>query len=227
MIDDTLLCDLFRRGLIPGPDETEEAFLKRVEKATSLDHPEWREAAQKTVHSFGFNIDWVPMEYSNRKLAWWEGAATWLQEDHLPSIQLRNSFKKGSFLGYHRSDILAHEALHAARMCFKEPKFEEILAYSIAPEKWKRFFGPFFVRPWESVVLLVSFMIGIFIPWIPMGLLSLGLARLSWRQWIFRKCRRKFPLEIILCLTDQEIKSRSWKKDRSTVRLRLLSLLDN
>ncbi|HEY5235722.1 MAG TPA: hypothetical protein VIJ14_06055, partial [Rhabdochlamydiaceae bacterium] len=97
MIDDNALLEYFHRGLIPGPEESEEAFLKRIQQVKPLAHPEWDEV------SVPFKIDWVPISYSNHKIAWWEGAATWISEEELPSIQLRKNFKKGSFLGYKRS----------------------------------------------------------------------------------------------------------------------------
>lgn len=200
MIDDRLLLEAFHRGLIPGPEESEEAFLKRVEFATSLVHPEWNEAV------LPFKIDWVPLLYSNQKMAWWEGAATWISDKGLPSIQLRKSFEKGSFLGYKRSEILSHEAIHAARMRFEEPHFEEVLAYSTAPQAWKRFFGPLFSRTWEPLVLIAAMILGIFWLWIPMCLIGVSLGWLSCRQWIFKRCCRKLSFPVVLTLTDQEMK---------------------
>jgi len=43
VIDDQGLLGYFHRGLIPGPEESEEAFLKRAELAKPLGHPEWSE----------------------------------------------------------------------------------------------------------------------------------------------------------------------------------------
>lgn len=200
MIDDQGLLGYFHRGLIPGPEESEEAFLKRAELAKPLGHPEWSEAV------LPFKIDWVPLIYSNQKMAWWEGAATWISDQGLPSIQLRKSFEKGSFLGYKRSDVLSHEAIHAARMRFEEPYFEEVLAYSTAPQAWKRFFGPLFSRTWEPLVLIAAMTLGIFWLWVPMSLIGVGLGWLSYRQWVFKKCCRKLSLPVVLTLTDQEMK---------------------
>ncbi len=200
MITDNALLEYFRRGLIPGPEESEEAFLFRVEQAKPLVRPEWGDVA------LPFKIDWVPITYSNHKIAWWEGAATWISEEDLPAVQLRKNFEKGSFLGYKRSEVLSHEAIHAARMRFEEPLFEEVLAYSTAPQAWKRFLGPLFSRTWEPLVLMVGVAVGVFWPLVPVIVIGITLGRLSYRQSIFKKCCRKLSFPIALTLTDQEMK---------------------
>jgi len=229
MEEDALL-GYFQRGLIPGPAELEEAFLQRAAQAQSLPHPEWKEISS----AFCFSIDWVPISYSNHKIAWWEGAATCISDDQLPSIQLRTNFKTGSFLGYRRSDVLAHEAVHAARARFEEPQFEEVLAYSTAPQAWKRFLGPLFSRTWEPLLLMLSLALGIFLPWIPFLLFSLTLGWLICRQYIFKRCCRRLSLPIVLCLTDCEMRKFAWLSEpeiqayierNSTLRSRLLRLL--
>ena len=207
MINDSTLLEYFHRGLIPGPAESEGAFLKRVSFAKPLTHPEWTEV------DLPFKIDWVPLSYSNHQIAWWEGAATWISEEDLPAIQLRKNFEKGSFLGYKRSEMLSHEAIHAARMRFEEPHFEEVLAYSTAPQAWKRFFGPLFSRTWEPLVLMAAVALGIFWPLVPMSVIGLSLAWLSYRQWIFKRCCRKLPFPVILTLTDHEMKQFAWMSE--------------
>jgi len=207
VIEDSDLLKYFYRGLIPGPDESEEAFLQRIQMAQPLSHSEWNDV----VSPFGLVIDWVPISYSNHKMAWWEGAATWISEDQLPSIQLRKNFQKGSFLGYKRSEVLSHEAVHAARMRFEEPLFEEILAYATSPQAWKRFFGPLFSRTWEPLILMLGVMMGFFWPLIPILMIGLSVGWLSYRQWVFKRCCRRFSLQVVLCLTDVEMKKFAWK----------------
>jgi hypothetical protein len=228
-MNDHELLAYFRRGLIPGPDESQESFSLRVQKNTPLNHFEWAAVAEKTKH-FGWAIDWMPIVYSNYKLAWWEGAATWISEK--PFIQLRTGFQKGSYLGYSRLDVLAHEAVHAARIEFKEPLFEEMLAYSVAPQKWKRFFGPLFSRSWEPLVLLLAFIAGGFWWFVPVIALAFCVGWLSWRRSIFKKCCRALPLPVVLCLTDQEIKRftseaefKAYLETGSNLRFQLLKIL--
>jgi hypothetical protein len=208
-IDDAALLEYFQRGLIPGPEESEEAFFKRIEKAKPLSHSEWSGLSSP----FGFVMDWVPISYSNHKIAWWEGAATWISEEELPSIQLRTSFQKGSFLGYSRSEVLSHEAIHAARMCFIEPQFEEVLAYATASQAWKRFFGPLFSRTWEPLVLMLGVLLGAWQPLVPLLLFGLSFGWLCFRQWIFKRCCRKLSLPIVLCLTDGEMRRFAWMSE--------------
>jgi len=200
VIDDKALLEYFHRGLIPVPEESEEAFQRRIEQAKPLAHPEWKDVA------LPFIIDWVPISYSNHKIAWWEGAATWISKEELPAIQLRKNFEKGSFLGYKRSEVLSHEAIHAARMRFEEPLFEEVLAYSTAPQAWKRFFGPLFSRTWEPLVLMVGVALGVFWPWVPILMIGPSLGWLYYRQWIFKRCLGKLSLPVVLTLTDKEMK---------------------
>jgi hypothetical protein len=209
VIDDNALLEYFQRGLIPGPEESEEAFLQRVNQAKPLSHAEW----SGLPSLFGVAIDWVPISYSNHQIAWWEGAATWISEDQLPSIQLRIHFQKGSFLGYSRNEVLSHEAIHAARMRFEEPQFEEVLAYATAPRAWKRFFGPLFSRTWEPLVLMLGVLLGTWRPEIPLLMIGLSLGWLMYRQWIFKRCCRKLSLPAVLCLTDVEMKKLAWMSD--------------
>ncbi|MBS0648453.1 MAG: hypothetical protein JSS10_04410 [Verrucomicrobia bacterium] len=230
MINDASLLHYFQRGLIPGPTETEEEFLKRALQARSLTHSEWQEVSTP----FAIAIDWVPLTYSNQQIAWWEGAATWISDEGLPSIQLRTRFQKGSFWGYRREEVLAHEAVHAARARFEEPQFEEILAYFTAPQAWKRFLGPLFSRSWEPLVLLLSVLIGAYVPLIPSAVIILALSWLIYRQRAFKRCCRKLSFPLLLCLTDREIRSfarmpeaaiPAYLDKNSTPRGRLLRLL--
>ncbi len=222
--EELLVC--FGRGLIPGPQETEEAFVQRVQQAAALSNPEWQAVAQATLSLFGFAIDWVPLSYSSQELSPWEGAATWIGEGSLPSIQLRPAFAKGSFLGYRRSDVLAHEAVHAARMRFEEPRFEEMLAYRTSPQRWKRFLGPAFQHKWTLYLLLLTLLAGVYQPWISLLLISLGLSVLCCRHFQLRRCLRQFPLPMVLCMTDAEIISCTWKKEDG-LRSRLLKSIRN
>lgn len=194
-----------RRGLIPGPNELETDFLDRVQSSLSQGDVEmWREAHQITQRCFGFSLDWVPVYFSNQKLPFWEGAATWI--DKQPSIQLRKGFLKGSYLGYKRAEVLAHESVHGARCKFEEPEFEEILAYQTSSNKLRRFVGPAFQKPWESLVFVLSVGIASFGQYWLGAILSgyVGL-RLYLSQRKLRLCLKKLPLSLILCLTDQEI----------------------
>jgi hypothetical protein len=67
-------------------------------------------------------------------------------------IQIRES-KWVSWL-IDRDELLAHEAAHAARMAFNEPRTEELFAYLTSTAKWRQVIGPIFSRPMESLLLM-------------------------------------------------------------------------
>lgn len=196
LLDSELL--LFnRRGFIPGPSEREEEFLKRVESVTAAfaegewiprSHWDWVRSHLKEVYDF--EPDCLPAFYSNKNLTFWQGAASWIEGGKLASVQLREGLRKGSYLGYSRSEILAHEAVHAARSAFDEPAFEEFFAFLASEKWWRRAFGPIVRRPWEVWGLFVSLAAGIVSPWGSLvGALwvGIGVARLL---WLHRKMRR-------------------------------------
>lgn len=198
--------DCFERGLIPGPGEDERTFLERVTQLTVQPNQgtSVQEAYLITRRLFGFSVDWVPIFYSNERLPFWEGAATWIGQR--PSIQLRENFKKGRYLGYRCEEVLAHEAVHAARVAFEEPRFEEVLAYRTSKSRLRRWIGPLFRKSWESIAFMSSLIPAFFgYFWIPLGVLGWLSLRLAWAQWTLQRCLKKLPLSLIVCLTDAEI----------------------
>lgn len=177
------------QGLIPGPSETEEAFLVRAEYCLNL---------QKTLPNFfgndlPFSLDdmhttheilqngyritqrfydicptWVPLFFSNFKLSFWHGGCAWIFQ-HTPEtptsafFQLRQAFRNSKkYWGlYDRTELISHELSHVGRMKFEEPRFEEILAYRSSKSNLRRFFGPIVQSSIESMifVLLLLFLI--------------------------------------------------------------------
>lgn len=195
MREESLLA-YFKRGLIPGPSETEEEFLARAE--ASSPRSEW-DAIPPLSSEWGFSIDWVPLIYSKKKLFPWEGAIFW--SDH---IQLHPKLQTQNLYGNSRTEILHHESIHAARTAFNEPAYEEFLAYATSHSKWKRLLGPLFTRLWEFPLFTLS----LFSPWtLPIPLFF--LSRLIYKHIIFARAKKKIPLPILLCLTDKEIQSQT------------------
>lgn len=215
---DTELLSFFKRGLIPGPSETEEEFLKRAEASPPL--PAWS-VIEPLPSQWGFTIDWVPLVYSKKKLLPWEGALFF--DDHIqlhPKLQTKNLF------GNSLTEILHHESIHAARSAFHEPHFEEFLAYCTSPS-WKRLIGPLFSRIWEFPLFAISLL---FLPYaLPIPLFF--LARLFYKHHLFSRAKKALPLPVLLCMTDQEISTRFYptKTDLpgSSLRQRLIALLLN
>ncbi len=150
---------LGKEGIIPGPDETEGDFVKRIDilrsqKKQEIDGKILEEWEPQCEELYGVSPKWIPMTYSNRGLLPWQGAALWVFGEKPPLIQLRKRFKKGKFLFYSRDEVLNHETLHALRVAFDEPCFEEILAYEHSTSRWRQFLGPLFRKPSHALFFI-------------------------------------------------------------------------
>ena len=207
MFEHKQLREYTKRGLIAGPNESEEAFLGRCNASNPCSSQEL----------FSLSPDWIAVEYSNKGLLPWQGAVV-TTDGESQSVQLRAAFaRKKRYLGlYEGAEILAHEAVHAVRMAFNEPIFEEILAYRTATTRLRRFLGPVFRSAKESVLFLLTLPLLLFpLGWIPFsGLLFFSLLRLSKYQGIFSRILKQLT-ELLgdstkahafaLHLTDKEI----------------------
>lgn len=249
MISDLELISLNQRGFIPGPQENEETFLKRVsflqelsenpqkifpfppfplEERVKRHHWDLKRCDLKKL--FDIAPDWLAAFHHDRRLPFWQGAATWVFHDpeknvKLALLQFRKSLKKGSHLGiYKLEEIMAHESVHAARMAFEGTLFEEHFAYLTSTSVFRRVFGPIFRRSWEAPVFLISLLCiplslvfwegaaqGIYFA--TLALLSLGLVRLARLHRIFISAYKKLsritedhPFHVLLRLTDSEIR---------------------
>lgn len=234
-----------QRGLIPLPDEDEAAFLARTKKLDhffsypppTIDHfltdGDWEGARNITRSLFGFSPDWIVAYFGNDNLPFYQGGATWLLEEkgaQIPLIQLKSKFESGSLYKIYRKDeVVAHEAVHAVRLGYECPKFEEIFAYMTAPSFLRKWLGPIFQKPWESALFVfflflpLAAQIALFfiepfpglwtlfiLPWL--YLLLLG-ARLGYLHLCLKRCLKKLeqlfpssqPLSIAFRLTDEEI----------------------
>lgn len=173
MLSKEILKELGEEGFIVAPGESEEAFVRRVDSLRLFaKEPEkflqigtyesWKEEESRIL---GAKPDWIPWTYSNKRLLPWQGAVMWLFEgegdEEFPIIQLRREFKKGRYLFYSREEVLWHEALHAIRMGYKEPRFEEILAYYHSSSKVRKFFGPLFRTPSQALIFLSLILLSI------------------------------------------------------------------
>jgi hypothetical protein len=223
MSDEELLI-LNAQGFIPGPSETEELFLSRV-KATRaafatgewIPRPHWDWVRAHLKEIFDFEPHCLPAFYSNRGLSPWQGAASWIEGGRVTSVQLREALKKGSYLGYTREEILAHEAVHAARSAFEEPKSEEFFAYTASEKAWRRVLGPIVQRPWEVWVLLIAMPLGWVTPWgylLSAAMVGAGFWRLARQHWRLRQASERLMRELgdlrrvrslLFRLTDREI----------------------
>lgn len=215
-LTDKELDNLGARGLLVGPHENEEAFLLRIQEKIYTSQP-----PIQLENIFSICPDWVEIKDSNKNLLPWQGGFAEIEGTNI-FIQLRKG--KGKIWGiYSKEELLAHELVHAARMAFEEPIFEEILAYQTSHSKFRRFYGPIFRTSSESLFFLTTLLILAIVnlfyittEFLIMGSLiplSFFLWRLCANQRKFRRARQnlksflgceKKALSFLLSLTDQE-----------------------
>ena len=215
--------ELAQEGFIPGPQESEKEFIQRAESTKK----KWEEkkipfahldfAKEKLCQVFDINPSFLPIFYSNDSLFFWQGAVSWIGDHHEILIQLRNGLKKGSYLGYSRDELIAHEAVHAARCAFDEPRFEEFFAYFTSEKWWRRILGPIIQRPWEIWPLWLFCSLSFFSSWASFFSLFwvfLGFFRLVRNFWTLRLAYLQIMKEvqdekvaraILVRLSDEEI----------------------
>lgn len=243
--------DYNREGLFPGPSESEEAFIRRAEFCLNL-RKNWESleqrdlpfeiddaatkeilhhTAHKTEELYGIIPTWVPLFFSNYKLAPWLGGCAWIFQltETSPTsafLQLRSAFKRHPiYLGiYDRNELIAHELSHVGRMMYEEPRFEEFFAYQSSPSTFRRWIGPLFQSSKESfffVLVLAMVLIAnlalhsnVWINIIPVLLILMGLVRLSIRHNQMAKAHSKLKQfihnhhharHLLYRLTDKEI----------------------
>ncbi len=146
------------RGLIPKDQESRTHFLMR---ADSSEHrlPSNRvekEALDRLESLFGIRPDWPKVSYEGGGIRFWEGAYILSEGGIVQSIVVHPRFlKRGGFLGYRASEVVAHELIHAVRAPLGESKFEEHLAYMTSRSALQRTLGPLFEKPSESLAFLL------------------------------------------------------------------------
>jgi hypothetical protein len=248
---DLELLQLNREGFIPGPSESEEDFCNRValvKKTFEIgewiptSHWDWVKICLRQM--FDFEPSALPAFYSNESLRLWEGAAAWIEGRRIVSVQLRKTLQQGSYLGiYKREQILAHEAVHAARSAFDEPENEEFFAYMTSEQKWHRVFGPIVKRPWEIWPFFLAMMGGAFFSiaylcaaiWASIGFYRLirqhRRLRLAAERILDVVVDKVIARAILFRLTDDEIlmfskgeKIEDYRKKQKCLRWRLICL---
>jgi len=224
-----------KMGLIPGPDETEEEYGRRIEYCQNvrkelgevLPFEEKDEAREEILQDvlpdtkkwMDIIPDWIPIYFSNYKLAPWHGGCAWIFQlnDESPTsafFQLRKRFKdRSKYLGYSRNEILVHELSHVGRMMFEEPQFEEVLAYRSSKTGFRRWFGPIVQSSIESmlfVIVLIMILVTdiavisigddfgyhlvLWLKLIPVGMIGVAILRLWKKHLIFGKCLENLRL---------------------------------
>jgi hypothetical protein len=205
-ISDAQLAEWNRRGLIPGPEESEDQYYERVQHCLNVRHELQLDPAMVEKHAeealaepleragdcFDIAPDWIPFVYGNKHLMPWHGGCAWIFQmaeggPLAAFIQLRSAFLASRYyLGfYDRNELVAHELAHACRMAFQEPAFEEVLAYSCSSRSYTRILGPIVESSIESAVFMLALAIVIAVEMVTLfyglegdGSLLLGLLAL-------------------------------------------------
>lgn len=255
LMDKENLMHFHKLGLIPGPGEEAHSFEERAQFCLSLktmideallpkdriDAPDFilQEGIVEVNREFGIAPSWVPLFFSNQGLMPWHGGSALIfqlqEQGPLGAImQLRKAFyHKTCYLGlYHRSELIAHELVHASRMAFEEPKFEELLAYKTSSGGLSKWLGPIIQSAFESrlfvyllaTILLLDLYCVLTGEWegylslMPLKIIPLALAawagfRLWKRTQTLNQTERKLGAlfgsikarQVLLFLTDKEI----------------------
>lgn len=178
-IDNAQLLQLNHTGWIPGPNEKEEDFVRRVacgqslkdKLPTILQNLGMREGVKISnvgekagcLSSFyDVSLDEMSIIYSNAQLAPWQGACTWIVKES-PQDPLIAFIQLGHATEEKTHECLIHELVHVGRMAFEEPKFEEMLAYQTSPSSFKQWLGPIIQAAWEGYLWVFSLIFSLFI----------------------------------------------------------------
>lgn len=225
------MLELNHQGWILSPNETKKQLLSRkatCEKESMGSVLIASKAHDLTEKIYQFRLENIKVLYSKESIFPWQGALLWSYqrkgENPFPVIQIR---KKGLS---NENEILAHELVHAARFAFKEPFFEEMLAYQTSSKKLYRLFGPLFIFEKEpflylllsfSSFLSVIFFENLYLLWVPSLFLAVLLLRLSFLHGIFYLAKKHIkqagapnPLAVLLRLSDKEIFQTAFFKNK-------------
>lgn len=213
-LDDKQLLTYNKKGLFPGPKESENDFVLRANRFLTSSYfvddacSESLETAEKL---YDIKPNWVRVEYTDLGLRFWEAAHVEVSPKHF-HFQLRKSMlEHPKYLGlYCKKEILAHEFSHVGRMNFPDSRFEELFAFQTS-NRIRRFLGPIFSNPRQSMGLVIL---------TTMSLLGDFLLRGTPMVWAFFKLLPIFYLGFLglkLCFTRRHY-SKTVKKLKKIVK---------
>ena len=116
----------------------------------------FREPQELTEKLYRFQADWVAGFFVDPAYGLlFGGCAYYFYPDFFALFIIRRSFRdKARWLFYQRSELLAHELCHVARVSFRAHIYEEIFAYKTATTAFRRFFGGIFRSPKDSFLFI-------------------------------------------------------------------------
>ncbi|MFO7820751.1 MAG: hypothetical protein R6V56_01635 [Lentisphaeria bacterium] len=129
-----------------------------LKAGSRIDKTRFEEAQAVTRPHYAFSINWVPGFYINPRMGWlFGGCAFYFFPDFFAVFILRRTFaKRKRWLIYNRTELLAHELCHVARIALKSQIYEEYFAYQISNSSFRRAVGGTFRGAGDSLLLLGS-----------------------------------------------------------------------
>lgn len=162
-----MLCRADELGLLLAPgDDSPDKFLTRLTAlraeidcglpadAAELS-PGIREAAERIVFDlYGIRPSWIPACFSSRETDHFSAGVTLILNETVPVVFLSGAFrKKARHRGYDAAETLAHEMVHAVRICFPpDSVYDEYFPCQVHKSRFRRAAGNFF-RKWYIPLL--------------------------------------------------------------------------
>ncbi|MDA8773822.1 hypothetical protein N9N03_01685 [Chlamydiia bacterium] len=180
-----------RKGITWYRGWTEEEFLTTDPHYASVHDIDWdvsdvgpiRPNVLNTYisHIPDFDFQQFPIFTSNTYLPWWALAATFeVTSLQISWIQTRKqSTWIHRLLRYELEEVLSHEIVHLLRVPLSSTRYEEVIAYMVHGQRYRRYLGPICSQPWFVALLTVVSIMPVCLIFISGGYL------LEWLIFIF------------------------------------------
>lgn len=179
------ILDLDAAGFLPGPGESAETFLARVQAISDAENalreqletdgtatvfesihvsleeaipPEIiEEAGDITEELYGFRVRHVPGFFLSRDVGLlWGGCMIGDTVEPLAVFLIRGIFRtRERWLFYNRRELQAHELCHSMRQSLHDVEQEEFFAYRTSPSRLRRYLGNCFIRDYDAILFVI------------------------------------------------------------------------
>lgn len=163
----------------------------KVERDQRIPAEIFAEPRSLTQRLFGFTIDWVPGFFIDSSGLLFGGCSYYYFPDFFALFTIRRAFaEQERWLIYRRTELLAHELCHIARIGIGSREYEEVFAYRTSASRFRRAVGGMFRSPADSYSFLGSAFV-------------ILLARLTQIGWLPGLVQWPFWLPFLFCLLFQ------------------------
>lgn len=137
-----------------GTFTVEDITVERDQRIPPEIFAEPRDLTQRLFH---FAIDWVPGFFITPPGILFGGCSYYFFPDFFALFTIRRAFaEKDHWLIYRRTELLAHELCHIARIGLGSHEYEEVFAYRTSGSGFRRAIGGIFRSPSDSYSFLGS-----------------------------------------------------------------------